>query len=257
RWPSPGTVRTGYLDLNFLAADGRDGRLVGLWGDGDGDETDDFRTRDGRTLPTPPDFDTLYDVFAQSWRVRPEESLFTYGLGESTTTFTDLDFPERPATLDDLSPEDQRRAEAACREAGITDPDALRDCILDVGLTGDERFIASARAQQAPPELLSAPPLSIAGVWDTSYNLMRLNQDGEQITGTYEDGSRYVGGTFRDTVLDGFWWGEIAGVRCDTAHEGTHYWGRIRFTFMGANRFEGAWGYCDQDLNGGWEGSRR
>lgn len=141
-----------HLNAFFLAAGGRDGRLVGLFGDGDGDGSNDFRIRDGEILPSPPEFDTLYRAFAESWRVRPGESLLDYAAGESTETFTDRSVPEAPATLDGLSAADRARAEAACRDTGVTDPDLFEDCVIDVGYSGDQAYAASALDQQAPSE---------------------------------------------------------------------------------------------------------
>lgn len=165
-WPDGSNLhaefRGGHLDPYFLPAEARDGRLTGLFGDADGDPENDFRTRDGEVLPSPPDFEPLYQRFAESWRVRPEESLFDYAPGESTETFTDRSIPTAEATVANLSPADRTRAEAVCREAGVTDGPLLRDCILDYGYTGDESFVASAASQQPPPELaaLQAPPYS-------------------------------------------------------------------------------------------------
>jgi outer membrane protein assembly factor BamB len=145
-------VHGSYLSTYFLAPPSRDGRLMGLFGDGDGDPANDFHTRDDRLLPSPPPFSTLYRDFGESWRVRPDESLFDYDAGENSETFTDRSVPAGPASLDDLDPADRTRAEAACRDAGVTAPVPLEECIIDVGFSGDESFIASALDQHVPPE---------------------------------------------------------------------------------------------------------
>lgn len=145
------TVPT-HLDVWLLPAEPRDGRLVGILGDGD-EDGNTFRTRGGRMLDSPPDFDSLYKEFADSWRIRQEESLFDYEPGATTATFTNREMPLRETTIDDIAPEARARAERVCREAGVAYPDALKQCIFDVGLTGDERLIASALALQPSPEL--------------------------------------------------------------------------------------------------------
>ncbi len=142
-----------HIDLFLLPATSRAGSFVGLLGDGDGDDgTNDFRTRDGQELAATPEFNALYNVFGESWRISQDESLFDYGPGETTETFTDRDLPTRQLTLDDLDPVERTRAQVRCWEGGVTEPQALEQCIFDFGFTGDESFIASARGLQTPPE---------------------------------------------------------------------------------------------------------
>jgi hypothetical protein len=143
------TVMNFYVPL----AEERDGRMAGIAGNADGDGgANDFRTRDGRLLASPPDFDALYKDFAESWRVTPETTLFDYAPGESTETFTNRDMPVEPVTLEDLGPAERARAESVCREAGLRSGPALEECLFDYALTGDEVFIQSALSQQSPPE---------------------------------------------------------------------------------------------------------
>jgi hypothetical protein len=149
-------VGINHIDFFVLPAESRDGRLVGVLGDADGERGNDFRTRDGRQLEAPPEFETLYADFAESWRVRPEESLFDYGPGQSTETYTLRDVPREEVTIDDLDPAARTRAEERCREAGVIEPVALEQCVFDVGLTGDEVFIRSALAIQTTPDFLAS-----------------------------------------------------------------------------------------------------
>ena len=152
-------VFSGHLNVFVLAAEPRDGRLVGLLGNAGGDGgANDFRTRDGRPLASPPAFIDRYTVFAESWRVRPEESLFDYGPGQSTATFARRDFPARELTLATLDAPVRARAEARCRAAGVRDPAALDACVLDVAITGSDEFVASALSLEPPPELRADAP---------------------------------------------------------------------------------------------------
>lgn len=133
-----------YVDL----ADERNGRLRGLLGDADGERDNDLVTAEGTDIGLDPEFEVLYGEFGNSWRVDDTTTLFDYRGGESTATYQILDFPDRPATLDDLTPEQRAFAERVCAEAGVTDPAILDDCLLDVGLTGDESYaLAAAEAQ--------------------------------------------------------------------------------------------------------------
>lgn len=149
-----------HIDFFLLAAEPRDGRWVGLSGDGDGKGDNDFRTHAGEALEAPPEFETLYTVFAESWRITPEESLFDYAEGESTATFTNRDIPTRRVTMEDIDPDAHADAEERCRAAGVVEAEALEQCIFDVALTGDDAFIASALILQTPPEFRD--PESIA-----------------------------------------------------------------------------------------------
>ena len=77
-----------------------------------------------------------------------EESLFEYEPGQSTFSFR-RPTPTREATAATLSASWRRRAKEACEEAGVTDPDLLEACIVDVGYTRDESFAETAVAVQA------------------------------------------------------------------------------------------------------------
>lgn len=129
----------------------------GLMGDRDGEVRNDFTTRDGRNLGPDPDVDVIHGDFADSWRLDDETSRLWYGDGESTATFTDLDFPYQPLTLDDLDPQLRAASEQTCREAGVTDPELLDACVLDVSVTGDPSYATSAAALQARRGLGSGP----------------------------------------------------------------------------------------------------
>lgn len=70
--------------------------------------------------------------FAQSWRVTQPTSLFDYGFGQSTFTFTDESFPRVHHTLADLTPDQRDRARRNCEREGITAAD-MNGCIYDQG----------------------------------------------------------------------------------------------------------------------------
>ena len=85
-----------WLDLSVDLAE-TDGAWTGLFGDTDGNRENDLRTSDGKVLEQPLEFDQMYKVFAESWRVTNKTSLFTYNKGEDTEAFTDRTFPKAPA----------------------------------------------------------------------------------------------------------------------------------------------------------------
>jgi RHS repeat-associated protein len=154
-WPDQSrltVVRHGdHLDVGFNPAPGVGATLTGLLGSADGNPANDFTTRSGAVLdPSDPAFATkLYSVFGNSWRITQAESLFDYLPGQSTATFTNLSIPTAPATVAALPDAARTQAAATCAALGVTVQPALDDCILDVGLSGDPSYAASAVAFQA------------------------------------------------------------------------------------------------------------
>lgn len=69
--------------------------------------------------------------FANQYRVTSVTSLFDYGFGESTWTFTDESFPREHMTLGDLSTAQRTDARRQCESQGIRGED-LGGCIYDV-----------------------------------------------------------------------------------------------------------------------------
>lgn len=148
-WPDGSSATTRPIGvwgvhLTVQLAEERSGRTEGLFGDFDGDPTNDVRPRGGG--PIEPTFDELYPGFADSWRVEAATSLFTYEPGTDTETYTDRTFPDREARIDDLP--NRAAAEAICRRFGVTEPAALAACTLDVGLTGQPDFAVAMRNTQ-------------------------------------------------------------------------------------------------------------
>jgi RHS repeat-associated protein len=137
-----------YLSLNLALTGDHRGNLVGLLGSNNGIPDDDFALRDGTVLGDTLTFEQLYGEYADSWRITRAESLFDYGPGEDTTTYTDTSFPSSPFTIDDLTPAQRAAAEQIAQELGITDPTLLANAILDIALTdGDTAFVEGAATQ--------------------------------------------------------------------------------------------------------------
>lgn len=110
------------------------------------------RLRDGSdvgTMPADPAdrFKVLYRLFADSWRVTDQSSLFTYEAGTSTATFTDPEWPSAKPPCQLLPqfqiPGAQVLPSIPVAEAGricraVTDKDLHNNCVFDVATTGDE-----------------------------------------------------------------------------------------------------------------------
>lgn len=146
------------------------GKLEGLMGDFDGDSSNDVKPKGGQPIKDPT-FEALYPSYADSWRIDQKDSLFTYDPGTSTETYTDRKFPDKRATPDSVP--NRAAAEALCKQHGVTDPDLLIACIIDVGLTGQVDFARSAA---------TAFYLSGGGDWGGIPFTVRLTQPDEKAT---------------------------------------------------------------------------
>jgi hypothetical protein len=192
-WPDGSTLQAGgvrgrFLQVTTSASARHRGRLTGLLGDGDspqdpsantqGDWRDDLIPRGGGTAITKPSHATLYPDFADSWRVRTDESLFAKPAGRP-----DRSYPRAPrATPVPAELQDRAAAEAICRQSGVTDPPTLADCIVDVAATGDPVFAESAAQAQA-----------------TQVNRERQGQPGAQAEPEVQ-GTEYAGETMTDVA---------------------------------------------------------
>jgi hypothetical protein len=94
------------------------------------------------------------------------------------------------------------------------------------------------------------------GLWITSLGLMKLNQEGENVSGSYTTDNGEILGTLRGTVLEGHWIEDDSAERCAEPKNGRHHWGRIELRFEG-DRFTGRWGYCDGPFQGEVTGKRK
>ncbi|MBE9141164.1 VWD domain-containing protein [Nodosilinea sp. LEGE 07088] len=88
-------------------------------------------------------FEQLYRQFGDSWRVTAGESLFDYGPGQSTATFTQRNFPSQFPTLVGVAPAQIQNATRLCQEAGVNEW-MLEGCVFDVAATGQPDFVQSA-----------------------------------------------------------------------------------------------------------------
>lgn len=159
-WPD-GTILRVTVSNSFLfsTVTPSAGGTIGLLGDNDGNPENDFFTRDGEVLSADADddFEGFYSTYVDSWRITDQESLFNYRAGERTATFSIAGFPARRVTADDFPLDVSAEAERVCTEVGVTSPEVLETCILDVAVTDDPEFAYHAfLAQEAtaePPEV--------------------------------------------------------------------------------------------------------
>jgi len=116
-------------------------KVRGLLGNPDGDPNL-IALSDGTVLKEPVSFEVLYHRYGESWRVPPRASLLC------KDREIKIGDPRNPFYANDLSETQQQRARAICTKAGVKQPAALADCILDVTVLGTSR---------AAPGLARAP----------------------------------------------------------------------------------------------------
>lgn len=118
----------------------------GLFGVGGFDTGTDLQNR-GRLV-------TATDAAVRDWMVRPAETLFV----EQVSAVSG--FPSSPPVA---PPAAAGFAEKSCRAGGISNASDLAACELDVGLTGDDGFVAGIVAVTRPTMQRISP--AIAGRW--------------------------------------------------------------------------------------------
>jgi von Willebrand factor type D domain len=108
-------------------------------------------------------FKLLNGPFADSWRITPKISLFTYRKGKSTRSYDLKGFPTRFPTIPAGA---KTKAEATCKAAGVSDPKLLADCELDVGETGQAALATATARVEASSGPTPSPPSSGGGATD-------------------------------------------------------------------------------------------
>jgi hypothetical protein len=177
---------TGNNTSVFLGSHTQD--VTGLLGNADGNSANDLQLPDGTTLSQPLSFDTLYDTFASAWRVTTLTSLFDYGPGESTQTYTNLDFPPAPVSLSDLPQSVVDQAEQAVAALGITNPIDQQNAVLDYILAGGgaaQEDADSTRNDTSTSniQITPAPPTPYLGVTGET-GVTTISGAGDQATFT-------------------------------------------------------------------------
>jgi len=112
------------------------GTVQGLLGDGDGDQMNDLVARTGE--PFNYNSMELYEIFGASWILDADTTLFRSDLRAIDRLPI---IPSAVITLADLPAEDVARADELCRDGGVQPGAGLSECIFDVALTGDLRWI--------------------------------------------------------------------------------------------------------------------
>lgn len=91
-----------------------------------------------------------------------------------------------------------------------------------------------------------APPVhSVAGIYDTDFNEMTLQQNGTSVTGTYKHANGRIEGTLNGKTLTGWWYQSNAK-------------GRFTFVFNSdISGFTGKWNYNEAEPANAWNGKKK
>ncbi len=153
-WPSGETVtvgmRSSFMNISVHVFDCSDQEYQGLLGNADGESFNDFQALNGSMQRPSSFFNSTTNLnnnnsfaekeylayisqsFADDWRVNEQSTLFDYGSGMNTASFTDRTFPRTHHTIHDLSPQQFNDAKTHCQNNGISQSD-LTGCIYDQG----------------------------------------------------------------------------------------------------------------------------
>ncbi len=150
-------VRKRFLNAYLRPAEPRRGALSGLFGNFNGNAVDDVdATMAALGSGSHSQVNSALAELARALLaddddpalLAQEESIFEYEPGQNTYSFR-RPKPTREATPEALTASWRKRAEEVCVEAGVTEAELLKACIVDVGYTHDESFAETAAAVQA------------------------------------------------------------------------------------------------------------
>ena len=98
----------------------------------------------------------------------------------------------------------------------------------------------------------------VSGAWDTSEGRMLFTGKRSGLIATYDSDDGRIVGRLTGSGISGHWVERQSNRRCDTAINGSYYWGRFEAGFNSArNRFEASWSYCNENFSAEtWTGRR-
>lgn len=130
------------MDIEIRRDYGTGRTFEGLIGNMDKNRNNDLQVRGGEYLGATARKEVIARV-GESWRVRPDESLFTRDHPGAQGAIV-----QKQTGIEDIDPQARKAAQQTCKTAGISDALALRNCTYDVAATGDDSFVESARQFQ-------------------------------------------------------------------------------------------------------------
>jgi von Willebrand factor type D domain len=128
------TLQPQWIDVSVGLGHANATKTRGLLGSSNGNEQA-IETASGVVLKEPVAFTDLYHTYADSWRVDPKDSLFTY------PTSINPGIPAKTFFASDLDPKLAARARADCKAAGVTAKDLLESCTLDTTVLNNKAAV--------------------------------------------------------------------------------------------------------------------
>lgn len=166
-WPDTSLLkvyrRGEFVETEVLLPNSRAGSVNGLLGYFDGNVDNDLTDANGNQIEDKGNFNQLYDIYGNSWRVTSESSLFDYFNDETPESFVDLNFPRTLLTQARLEAQigsaEYQRVKELCQKY-VSIKSRLEACIIDVALTGNESDLSAYRAISEPTSelTLKVPP---------------------------------------------------------------------------------------------------
>ncbi len=178
----------------------------------------------------------------------------------------------------------------------ITQPNSPLINILDLPVTSpivqEELQIPPERlplVRSVSPRRREFARLSVSGIWDTTEGKLTLVQGnmktdnsaeggaslekaprGFQILGIYSKRDGSIRAQFvTNTEVEGFWAQNYSDVKCNRefykpsltalwvlSKPPTQYWGSLKFSFKSDGSFTGVYGYCDEEPQRSWTGTK-
>jgi hypothetical protein len=151
------------LRVSFQPSDAaKSAQPRGLFGTFNGDPADDLTRPDGKVVPVDSPDDVIRSQFGDAWRITQGDSLFPYGPGQSTDTFTDRKFPSATPRF---SPAVTDQARSLCQSAGVIGDAILAACVFDVAVTGNPALAKTAAqvSRESTVTAVAGKPLNAKG----------------------------------------------------------------------------------------------
>ena len=143
----------GFFNVYPFLSPNNVGAIEGLLGNANGDHSDDIALDDGTVIGLNVSAVEFYTTYADAWRIDQENSLFIYGEGETTETYTDRSFPYDVFSIDDVDATELANAQQIALDAGLQEGTvAFDNAVYDILITGDPAF-----AQYAADSLNISP----------------------------------------------------------------------------------------------------
>jgi len=152
------------LDIELALHANRSQPVAGLLGNTTAPAANDIVFENGTSLSRPVGSELLYDEYRSDWRATGQENLFADSFYIET-------FPENTVSVEDLAPADRTRAEALLANSSLVEgTPQYRDALIDVALTGDSSYIASAQKVTRQGVAEANTPVSITEAIDANGN---------------------------------------------------------------------------------------